>query len=237
MGKLSIIIPVYNEEKTISTVLDRIREAELLNGIEKEIIVINDFSTDGTEEIIDQYIKNHRDLNISLYNQNKNKGKGASVRLGISKSTGDYLVIQDADLEYDPREYNRLLEPVLQGVADVVYGSRFISGNPHRVLFFWHSVGNRILTFFSNMFTNVNLTDMAACYKLFKSDIIKSLHLKEDRFGFDAEVTARISRIRNIRLYEVGISYYGRTYSEGKKIGWKDGFRVLYCIIKYRIFK
>ena len=236
MKKLSIIIPAYNEEKTIHFILNKIKNVNLINDIEKEIIIVNDFSKDNTESAIQNYINTNPELTISYYRHEVNKGKGAALHTGISKATGELLIIQDADLEYDPEEYNLLLKPILDGHADVVYGSRFISGKPHRILFFWHTIGNKLLTSLSNMLTNLNLTDMETCYKMFKTEIIQKIPLQEKRFGFEPEVTAKISRVKNIRIYEVGISYYGRTYEEGKKISWKDGFRAIYCMIKYNIF-
>jgi glycosyltransferase involved in cell wall biosynthesis len=233
---LSIVIPAYNEGPTIHLILDKIKAVNLLGGLQKELIIVNDFSKDDTVESVQRYIKSNPDLNIVFQNHEKNKGKGAALHTGIKLATGDYVVIQDADLEYDPEEYNDLLKPILSGDADVVYGSRFMGGNPHRILFFWHTLGNKFLTQLSNMFTNLNLTDMETCYKLFKREIIQSLSLKENRFGFEPEVTAKISRIPRIRIYEIGISYYGRTYEDGKKIGWKDGFRAIYCILKYNLF-
>lgn len=234
--KLSIVIPAYNEGPTIHLILDRIKTVELPNGIEKELIIVNDCSKDNTEESILKYKEENPDLNIQYYKHEVNKGKGAALHTGIEKATGEYLIIQDADLEYDPQEYHLVLKPVLTGDADVVYGSRFMGGNPHRILFFWHSIGNKMLTFLSNMLTNLNLTDMETCYKLFRTDMVQGLKLKEKRFGFEPEVTAKIARIPKIRIYEVGISYYGRTFEEGKKINWKDGFRAIYCIVKYNIF-
>ncbi|PQB05573.1 glycosyltransferase family 2 protein [Aureitalea marina] len=233
MKKLSIIIPCYNEERTIHLILDKVRSVQLIGEMEKELVIVNDFSTDDSKGAIQRYMVNHPDLTISYVEHQKNMGKGAALHTGIKQATGDLLIIQDADLEYDPREYNDLLKPILEGHADVVYGSRFMGSNPHRILFFWHSIGNKFLTMLSNMATNLNLTDMETCYKLFRTDLIKGLSLKENRFGFEPEVTAKISRIPKIRIYEVGISYYGRSYEEGKKIGWKDGFRAIYCIVKY----
>lgn len=234
--KLSIIIPAYNEEKTISLILDKVISVKLTNNIQKEIIVVNDCSKDDTKKALEDYCNNHKEYNIRALHHEINQGKGAALHTGIKHATGEFLIIQDADDEYDPREYNDLLKPVLEGHADVVYGSRFMGGNPHRILFFWHSLGNKLLTALSNMFTNLNLSDMETCYKLFKTDIIQSIELKENRFGFEPEVTAKIARVTNIRIYEVGISYYGRTYADGKKIGWRDGFRAIYCILKYGPF-
>ncbi len=235
MNKLSIIIPAYNEAKTIHLILNKVKAVQLINSIEKEVIIVDDCSTDDTVQAIEKYRLDNPELDIQFYKQDKNQGKGAALHRGIKEAKGEYLIIQDADLEYDPNEYNLLLQPVLDGFADVVYGSRFMGGNPHRVLFFWHSIGNQFLTFLSNMFNNLNLTDMETCYKLFNTKMLQSLTLKEKRFGFEPEVTAKVSRIPKIRIYEVGISYYGRTYAEGKKINWKDGFRALYCIVKYGI--
>lgn len=236
ISKLSIVIPAYNEARTIHFILDKIATVQLLNNIEKEVIIVNDCSSDDTKAAVERYIQNST-LPIVLYNHEVNKGKGAALHTGIKQATGDLVVIQDADLEYDPHEFNILLKPVLDGFADVVYGSRFMGGNAHRILFFWHSIGNKVLTTLSNMFTNLNLTDMETCYKLFRREIIQRIELKETRFGFEPEVTAKISRQPDIRIYEVGISYYGRTYAEGKKINWKDGFRAIYCILKYNLFR
>jgi glycosyltransferase involved in cell wall biosynthesis len=235
--KLSIIIPAYNEERTIQKILKRVRDVQLTNNIEKEILVINDCSKDRTRELTEDFMARNKDANIRLINQEINQGKGAAIHKGISVATGKFLVVQDADLEYDPDEFNILLKPILDGFADVVYGSRFVGGKPHRILFFWHSIGNRWLTFLCNIFTNLNMTDMETCYKLIKTEMARSLILKEKRFGFEPEVTIKLSRIPGIRIYETGISYYGRTYSEGKKINWKDGFRAIYCIIKYGLLK
>lgn len=235
--KLSIIIPAYNEGSTIRLILDKVRDVRIINDIRKEVIIVNDCSTDETEQVIRYYMIRNPDMPIIYVKHDVNKGKGAALRTGIRHATGDYLVIQDADLEYDPEEYNYLIKPVLKGQADVVYGSRFMGSRPHRILFFWHTIGNRFLTFFSNMCNNLNLTDMETCYKLFRSDVIKGIDLKEKRFGFEPEVTAKIARIPGIRIYEVGISYYGRTYAEGKKIDWKDGVHALYCIVRYGLFR
>jgi len=234
--KLSVIIPAYNEEKTIVKLLQKVVDVTLINNVEKEIIVVNDCSTDNTKKVIEDFSATSNS-NIKLFHQEKNQGKGAAIRKGIELASGDFLIVQDADLEYNPEEFNLLLQPAVDGVADVVYGSRFMGGKPHRILFFWHSLGNKFLTFLSNMFTNLNLTDMETCYKLIRSDYAKKIKLKENRFGFEPEVTAKLARIKGIRIYEVGISYYGRTYQEGKKIGWKDGFRAIYCIFKYGLFK
>ena len=237
INTLSIVIPAYNEGPTIHRILDRVKAVKLIQNIEKEVIIVNDYSKDNTEEAILKYKSDNPELNIQYYKHEVNKGKGAALHTGISKARGEYLIIQDADLEYDPEEYNLLLAPVVRGDADVVYGSRFMGGNPHRMLFFWHTLGNNFLTFLSNMFSNLNMTDMETCYKMFNTKTIQSIRLEERRFGFEPEVTAKIARVPNIRIYEVGISYYGRTYEEGKKIGWRDGFRAIYCILKYNLFR
>jgi len=236
INKISIIVPAYNEEATISIVIDKLLNLTFINNIKKEIIIVNDCSIDHTENLIQDIIKRNEGVEIVYLKHERNSGKGAAIHTGIKNATGDYLIIQDADLEYDPNEINKLLKPVIDGYADVVYGSRFIGGSPHRILFFWHTIGNKFLTFLSNLFTNLNLTDMETCYKLFKTSIIKNITLNEKRFGFEPEITTKIARIKNIRIYEVGISYYGRTYAEGKKINWKDGFRAIYCIIRYNLF-
>lgn len=233
---LSIIIPAYNEAATIHLILDKVKAARLMEQVQKEVIIVDDCSTDGTQAAIARYQAANPDFPITYRAHEVNKGKGAALHTGIEHASGDFLIIQDADLEYDPEEYNILLLPLLRDQADVVYGSRFIGGKPHRILFFWHSIGNKWLTFLSNAFTNLNLTDMETCYKLFRTPMIQSLKLREKRFGFEPEVTSKISRIPGVRIYEVGISYYGRTYEEGKKINWKDGFRAIYCILKYNIW-
>jgi glycosyltransferase involved in cell wall biosynthesis len=234
--KLSIIIPAYNEARTIHLILDRVKEVILINGITKELIIVNDCSTDDTDAVLLQYIAANPQIDIQYFRHDVNKGKGAAIHTGIAKASGQYLVIQDADLEYDPEEFNVLLKPVLRGSADVVFGSRFLGGSSHRILFFWHSIGNKFLTTLSNIFTNLNLTDMETCYKLCKTSIIQAIQLKEQRFGFEPEITAKLARIPEIRIYEVGISYYGRTYKEGKKINWRDGIRAIFCILKYNLF-
>jgi glycosyltransferase involved in cell wall biosynthesis len=234
---LSIVIPAYNEARTIHEILDKVRTVALPADLSREVVVVNDCSTDGTREALHHYQAAHADFPMRYLEHERNQGKGAALHTGIREATGDFIIIQDADLEYDPREYQLLLGPILEGQADVVYGSRFMGGNPHRILFFWHSIGNKFLTMLSNALTNLNLTDMETCYKLFRAEVIQGLDLREKRFGFEPEVTAKVSRIPGIRIYEVGISYYGRTYQEGKKINWKDGFRAIYCILKYNIWQ
>ncbi len=234
---LSVIVPAYNEERTIGFILTKLLQVRSAYDIEKEIIVVNDCSTDSTSAAVEAFITANPAEGIRLISHSRNFGKGAAVRTGIVHATGDYVIVQDADLEYDPEEFDILLKPLIADVADVVYGSRFMGGKPHRILFFWHSIGNKFLTMLSNIFTNMNLTDMETCYKMFRRPVIQSIRLTENRFGFEPEITAKIARIPLLRIYEVGISYYGRTYEEGKKINWKDGFRAIYCILKYNLFK
>ncbi len=233
---LSIVIPAFNEASTIHLILTKIKHTQLIGGLGKEILVVDDCSIDQTQQAVARYQQENTDLTIRYFRNEVNRGKGFSLARGIREAVGDFVIVQDADLEYDPEEYNTLLKPMLYNNADVVYGSRFMGGNPHRILFFWHSIGNLFLTFLSNVATNLNLTDMETGYKLFKREIIQQISLKENRFGFEPEVTAKVARIKGIRIYEVGISYYGRTYEEGKKINWKDGLRAIYCIIKYNYF-
>jgi glycosyltransferase involved in cell wall biosynthesis len=233
---LSIIVPAYNEEDFIKTILQHIASVELIHNMKKEIVVVNDNSQDNTVNQVKAFMQDHPDVDINLNNHTNNMGKGAALHTGIEQANGDLIIVQDADLEYDPNEFNNLLKPMMDGVADVVYGSRFVGAYPHRILFFGHSIGNAFLTFISNALTNLNLTDMETCYKLFRADILKRLDLKEKEFGFEPEVTAKMAKIKGIRVYEVGISYYGRTYSEGKKITWKDGLKAIYYILKYNLF-
>ncbi|GAB3765538.1 glycosyltransferase family 2 protein [Spirosoma pomorum] len=234
--KLSVVIPAYNEERTIQTILQAVTQVTLIGGFTKEIVVVNDCSQDQTDAEIRQFRNEHPDVQLTYLKHNINQGKGAAIRTGIQYASGDYIIVQDADLEYDPEEFNLLLKPVVRGVADVVYGSRFMGGNAHRILFFWHTIGNKFLTTLSNAFNDLNITDMETCYKLVKASMLQQIELKENRFGFEPELTAKIARIPGVRIYEVGISYYGRTYAEGKKINWRDGFRAIYSIIRYGLF-
>jgi glycosyltransferase involved in cell wall biosynthesis len=229
-------MPAFNEEKFVSDVLQKVTSVLLDGRVEKEIIIVNDCSTDNTKLTIEQFILQNPSQKIKLITHEKNQGKGACIRTGLQYASGEVLIIQDTDLEYDPTEYNKLLRPIIQGYADVVYGSRFRGSEAHRVLFFLHTIGNKILTFWSNLLTGLNLSDMETGYKMFKTEIIRNIKIKENRFGFEPEITSKISRIKNIRIYEVGISYYGRRYEEGKKIRWTDGVRAFYCIFKYNIF-
>ncbi|MFM7497041.1 MAG: glycosyltransferase family 2 protein [Bacteroidota bacterium] len=233
---LSILVPAYNEEKTIVRILDVLFQTQLPDNLNKEVIVINDCSTDLTGSLLDRYQAENRDRPLQILHLNQNRGKGHALRTGLAMATLSYVVVQDADLEYDPAEFTVLLAPLLRGKADAVYGSRFMGGKPHRILFFWHTLGNKVLTFLSNALTNLNLTDMETCYKMMRTPLAQSLNLQENRFGFEPEITARLARVPGIRIYEVGISYYGRTYDEGKKINWKDGFRAVYCILKYNLW-
>ena len=235
MKSLSVVIPCFNEEATIATVVARVRDADTL-GLKRELVIVDDCSTDGTLAVIEELAAKHDD--IKLCRHHVNQGKGAALRTGFAEASGDIVLIQDADLEYDPSEYTRLLKPILEQNADVVYGSRFKGGSSTRVLYFWHSVGNKFLTLLSNMFTDLNLTDMETCYKVFRGEIVKQIHIEENRFGFEPEITAKIAHMQPLpRIYEVGISYQGRTYAEGKKIGWRDGVRAIYCIIRYNMFR
>lgn len=229
--KLSIVIPIYNEVKTIETILKKVEKADI-GKLEKEIVIVNDRSTDGTDKVLSSLNKKE----YKVISHQVNQGKGAALRTGFQHCSGQIIIIQDADLEYDPNEYRKLIQPILDGKADVVYGSRFLKGDCQRVIYFWHYIGNRLLTLFSNMFTNLNLTDMETCYKIFRAELIKKINIKENRFGFEPEITAKIMKYKP-RVYEVAISYHERGYKEGKKINWKDGLRALYCIIKYAIFK
>ncbi|MFZ9680475.1 MAG: glycosyltransferase family 2 protein [Bacteroidia bacterium] len=233
---LSILVPAYNEEKTIVRILDVLFKTQLPDNLLKEVIVINDCSTDKTGILLDRYQAEHSDSPLRILHLDQNRGKGYALRTGLAMASLSYVVVQDADLEYDPAEFPVLLAPLLSGKADAVYGSRFMGGKPHRILFFWHTLGNKVLTFLSNALTNLNLTDMETCYKMMRTPLAQSLRLEENRFGFEPEITARLAKVPGIRIYEVGISYYGRTYDEGKKINWKDGFRAIYCILKYNLW-
>ena len=230
--KLSVVIPVYNEKNTIEEIVRRVRDVQV-DGVDKELVIVDDFSTDGTRDILSG-MDNGKDIRVFFHEENK--GKGGALKTGFEKIGGDIVVIQDADLEYDPQEYPKLIKPILEGTADVVYGSRFMGGEPHRVFFFWHMVGNKMLTLLSNMFSNLSLTDMETCYKVFKKDVVQEIDIEENRFGFEPEITAKLAKM-DIRIYEVGISYYGRSYQEGKKIGWRDGVSALRAIIKYNLLR
>ncbi len=236
-NKLSILIPCYNEEKTIIDILEKIFAVTLTDDTAKEVIVVDDGSTDQTNRLLREYLTKNPERPLQLYRQEKNDGKGSCICLAVAKASGNIIVIQDADLEYDPKDFSKMLEPIVNDHADVVYGSRFVGEGPHRVVFFFHTIGNKILTFLSNLFTGINLTDMETGYKMFRTDILRKITITEKRFGVEPEITAKISRINGIRIYEVGISYYGRTYKEGKKIRWTDGVYAIWCILKYNIFK
>ncbi|MEM6685720.1 MAG: glycosyltransferase family 2 protein [Bacteroidota bacterium] len=237
LTKLSILIPVYNEAATVRLILDKIKQVQLIADIQKEFVIVDDGSQDASQKLVQAFIDDNPSLEIQFYQHTQNQGKGASIQTGISKATGEYLIIQDADLEYNPEEYNLLLAPVISGKANLVYGSRFAGEKPHQMSYFWHYAGNKVLTFLSNLCIGLKVTDMETCYKLFNTQMIQSIQLTEKRFGFEPEITAKISRIKGIRFQEVGISYDGRLYNEGKKIGWKDGVRAMYCILKYGLFR
>ncbi len=234
---LSVLIPAYNEADTVYTLLQRVHDAELPTGVRRELVVVDDGSTDDTDKEILRFREDYPRAEFQYHRHGQNRGKGAAIHTAIAAANGEYVIVQDADLEYDPNEHPRLLEPALAGYADVVYGSRFMGDRPHRILFFWHSIGNKFLTTLSNMFTNLNLTDMETCYKLIRRDLLENIELKEQRFGFEPEVTAKLARIPGIRIYEVGIGYYGRTYAEGKKINWRDGFHAIWCVLRYNLFR